>query len=108
VSKERARLRAQRELVAEAERAARERRHQRRQRRRALVRRLTPRLPDHRSGRLSAGRTRAQRATLVTGAAVALTLIWVYGGLTSTKIALSLLVVAITPVVAVLTLNRRI
>lgn len=108
MSKERARLRDERQRAAAADRVTRERRNARRQRRRARLRRLVPHLPDRRSGRLASRRTRAQRSALLCGVAIVLTLIWAYGDLLSTKIALSLLVAAITPVLAVLTLDRRI
>ncbi|MBT8224235.1 MAG: hypothetical protein HKP61_01845 [Dactylosporangium sp.] len=108
MSKERSRLRAQRLAAETAERAARQRRLRRRHRLRTALRRWVPRLPDRRTGRMFARRTRGQRAAIGAGVVGALVLIWGYAGTLPTKLALSLLIAAATPVVVVLALDRRI
>ena len=108
MSKERARLRAERVAVDEARRASRQRRAERRRRRRVAIKRIVPRLPDHRIGRLLPRRTRGQRAAIGGGVFVALLLVWLYADALSTKIALSILIAAATPVLVVLALDRRI
>jgi hypothetical protein len=104
VSKERARRRAEREALAIAVRARRERRA----RRRAFVRGLVPTLRLGRTGKLFPRRTRAQRASIVTGVAVVLILVWSLVDSLSTKIGLTAFVAVATPAVVVLTMDRRI
>ncbi len=71
MSKERARRRA----ILEQEKARRAARRERAERRRALLRRMVPRSPRRRTGKLFARRTRAQRAAITAGVLVALTLV---------------------------------
>jgi hypothetical protein len=104
VSKERARRRAEREALALAVQA----RRARRLRRRAFVRRLVPRVRLGRTGKLFPRRTRAQRATIVTGVGVVLILVWALVDSLSTRIGLTAFVALATPAVVVLTMDRRI
>jgi hypothetical protein len=107
MSKERAARRAVRLAEAQRERAARERVAARRARRRAALRRLTPRLPDRRTGRLYARRSRAQRAGIGLVAALAVALIWLRVGDLGARIALTALVLVASPALIVLTFDRR-
>jgi Flp pilus assembly protein TadB len=104
MSRQRALRRAARQAEVERAQAARNRRA----RRRATLKRLRPRLPDKRTGRLYPRRTRAQRAGIAVVAAVALAFIWLYVDSLPTRVALTALVVVASPVVIVLTLDRRI
>jgi len=96
--------RAAREAAAAKAQAAR----QRSERRRAAIRRLRPRLPDRRTGKLYPRRTRAQRAGIAVAAAVALAFIWLYVDSLATRIALTAVVAVGSPALIVLTLDRRI
>jgi hypothetical protein len=107
VSKERAARRAARLAVQERERAARERRRARRDAGRRVLRRLTPRMPDRRTGRLYPRRTRTQRAAIGLAAVVAVALIWLNVTDLGTRIALTALVALASPALIVLTLDRR-
>jgi hypothetical protein len=107
VSKERARRRAQPEPVALLERERRQRRTQRRLRRRAVVRRLVPKRPG-RTGKLFARRTPAQRATIAIGVIIALILVWTLIDSLLTRLGLTAFVLVATPILVVLTLDRRI
>jgi hypothetical protein len=104
VSKERARRRAEREALALAVHA----RRARKARRRAFVRRLVPTPRLGRTGKLFPRRTRTQRATIATGVAVVLILVWALVDSLSTKIGLTAFVALATPAVVVLTMDRRI
>ena len=104
MSKERARRRA----ILEQEKARRAARRERAERRRALLRRMVPRSPRRRTGKLFARRTRAQRAAITAGVLVALTLVWWLVDSLATRIALTALVAVATPTLVVLTLDRRI
>jgi hypothetical protein len=108
VSKERARRRAEREALALADRARRERKARNRARRRAVARRLVPRVRLGRTGKISPRSTRAQRASVATGVAVVLILVWTLVHSLSTKIGLTAIVAVATPAVVVLTMDRRI
>jgi hypothetical protein len=108
VSKERARRRAARLAEAEVARAARQRALRRRERRRALLRRIRPTLPDRRTGRLFARRTRAQRAGVVVGMLVALGFVWFGVESLATRVALTALIVIATPALTVIVFDRRI
>ena len=107
MSKERARRRAEREVIAVLERARRERRTQRRLRRRAVVRKLVPKRPG-RTGKLFARRTRAQRSTIAIGVTLALILVWTLVDSLLTRLGLTAFVLVATPILVVLTLDRRI
>ena len=107
MSKERARRRAEREAVALLERARRERRTQRRLKRRAVARKLVPKRPG-RTGKLFARRTPAQRATIAIGVIIALILVWTLIDSLSTRLGLTAFVLVATPILVVLTLDRRI
>jgi hypothetical protein len=107
VSKERAVRRAARLAQQERERAARERRVARRDARRRVLRQLTPRLPDRRTGRLYPRRTRVQRAAIAVAAVIVVGLIWINFTDLATRIALTVLVVLASPALIVLTLDRR-
>ncbi|MFI6757777.1 hypothetical protein ACIBF5_01350 [Micromonospora sp. NPDC050417] len=108
MSKERARLRAVRQAEAEREKAARARRVARRQRRRVLLRRLTPRLPDRRTGRLFARRSRAERAGVAVLSIAALGAIWFLVDDLGLRLALIVLLLLVLPAVVVVALGRRI
>jgi len=106
VSKERARRREARQAQLERERAARRRRVIRRERRRAVVRRLTPRWPRHRSGRL-ARHTRAERAAIVGLTGVGLAAIWVFVDDRALRLVLVVLFLLVLPAIVVIALDRR-
>jgi len=107
VSKERAARRAVRLAKAQRDRARRERLVARRSRRRALARRLTPRLPDRRTGRLYARRAFAQRLGIALTALLAVALIWWQVDGLSTQVALTIVVAVAAPAAVVLTFDRR-
>ncbi|MBO4206039.1 hypothetical protein [Micromonospora echinofusca] len=107
MSRERARRRAEREAVAERERAARQRKRARRERWRALLRRLTPRLPDRRTGRLQPRRTRAERSGIVLVTLAVGALIWALVDDLALRVLLSLVLVLVLPAVVVIALDRR-
>jgi hypothetical protein len=107
VSRERARRRAVRIAEATRERERRARRVARRDRRRALVRQLTPHLPNRRTGRLYARRAFAERLGIGLTALVAIGLIWWQVEGLSTRIALTIVVLVAAPAVVVLALGRR-
>jgi Flp pilus assembly protein TadB len=107
VSKERARRRAERLVVAERERVARARATVRRQRRRAFVRRITRRPRRGRTGRLFVRRSRGQRAAIAVVTLVALTSVWLWVGNPALRIILTALVLLALPVFVVVALDRR-
>ncbi|GIG90006.1 hypothetical protein [Plantactinospora endophytica] len=107
MSKERARRRAVRLAEAERDRAARARRVARRQRRRALLRRITPRLPDRRTGRLFARRSRGERAAVVVLSVAAVTGIWLLVDELALRLGLIALLLLVLPAVVVIALGRR-
>jgi hypothetical protein len=106
VSKERARLRAEREAAHAVARAKRARQVARRERRRAMLRRLTPRLPDRRVGRVG-GRPWWQRTVIAIVAVSALAAIWTYVDTLALRIGLTLLVLVALPVFVVAAFDRR-
>jgi Flp pilus assembly protein TadB len=107
MSKERARRRAARLAEAKRQRSARAAAVARRQRRRALVRRLTPRLPDRRTGRLFARRTRVERAGIVALSLAALGVVWLVVEPLALRLALIALLVIALPALVVISLDRR-
>lgn len=107
MSKERARRRAEREAEAQRQRAARARSLARRQRRQALLRRLRPRLPDRRTGRLFARRSRGQRAGIAAASVAALVAIWGLVADPALRLVLTLVTVLGLPAVVVIVLDRR-
>jgi hypothetical protein len=107
MSRERAQRRAVRLAEAERERARRARQVARRDRRRALARRLTPRLPDRRTGRLYARRALAQRIGIGLTALLAVGLIWWKFDELTTRLALTIVVAVAAPAAVVLTFDRR-
>jgi hypothetical protein len=108
VSKERARRRAERAAVAQADRAKRERARRRSARRRALLRRLRPRRPFGRTGRLYARRSPGQRAAIATAGLGVLLLNWLLVDSLTLRVAVTVLVVLTAPALVVLTFDRRI
>ncbi|WP_306345172.1 hypothetical protein, partial [Rhizomonospora bruguierae] len=92
---------------AERLRARRARKVARRQRRRALVRRLTPRLPDRRTGRLYARRSRGERAAVVGLVLAALLVIWLLVEPIALRLALFALLILALPAIVVVLLGRR-
>jgi len=108
MSKERARRRAERIAVADADRAKRERARRRAARRRALVRRLRPRRPGGWTGRLYARRSPGQRAAIATTALGVLVLTWLLVDSLTLRVAVTVLVVLTAPALVVLTFDRRI
>jgi hypothetical protein len=107
MSKERAKRRAEREAVASAVRARRERELDRRARRRALVRKITPRRPDRRVGKLYPRRSRGERWAAIIVFALLTALIWYYFSDLSTRIALTATLAIATPAVIVLAFGKR-
>jgi hypothetical protein len=117
VSKERARLRAERLAAEEKARAARERRQWLARvlglsQAAGLIRRMrrgTGRRPARRrTGKLFARRNRAQRAAITVGVGLALLLVWTLVDPLLTRIGLTVFIAVATPAVVVLTLDRRI
>ncbi|GAA2700778.1 hypothetical protein ACFY2R_08285 [Micromonospora olivasterospora] len=106
MSKERARRREAREAELARERAVRRRRVVRRERRRALVRRVTPRWPRRRSGRL-ARHSRGERAAIVGLTVVALVGIWAFVDSLALRLALAVLLLLVLPAIVVIALDRR-
>ncbi|MDG4788739.1 hypothetical protein O7626_22910 [Micromonospora sp. WMMD1102] len=107
MSKERARRRAVRLAEAERERAARARKVARRQRRRTLLRRVTPRLPVRRTGRLFARRSRGERAGVVALSGAAMIVIWLLVDDLALRLGLIALLLLVLPAVVVIALGRR-
>jgi hypothetical protein len=107
VSKERAQRRAVRLAEAERDRTRRARVTARRARRRELARRLTPRLPDRRTGRLYARRAFAQRVAIGLATLLAGCLVWWRVDGLSTRIALTIVIAVAAPAAVVLTFDRR-
>jgi hypothetical protein len=107
VSKDRARRRAERLAEVERARLLRAKSVARRQRRRALVRRLTPRLPHRRTGRLFARRSRGERAGMVVLSLTVLALIWVLVDNLALRLALIALTLLALPAFVVIALDRR-
>ncbi|HEU4424518.1 MAG TPA: hypothetical protein VFR67_18470 [Pilimelia sp.] len=107
MSKERARRRAARQAEAEAARARRQRSLARRERRRALLRRLTPRRPGRRTGRLFARRNRGQRAAIVVATLAAVGVVWQLVGPLALRLALIALLLLALPAFVVIALDRR-
>ncbi|MFV2019737.1 hypothetical protein [Micromonospora sp. LOL_023] len=107
MSKERARRRAVRLAQQEKERAARARSTTRRKRRQATLRRLTPRRPGGRTGRLFVRRSRTERAGIAVSAVASLVVVW----LAVPDMALRLLLIAVlllvAPAAVVIALGRR-
>ncbi len=105
MSKQRALRRAEREATRAAAEAARLRRERRRARWRAVLHRLTP--PRRRRAWLLGRRNPGQRA-LVTGVAIGLLwMIWYLVGPLALRIAFSLLLLLLLPVIVVVTFDRR-
>src|SRR5215475_6795040 len=107
MSKERARRRAEREAAAEVARARRERELNRRARRRAIVRKLTPRRPDRRVGKLYPRRSRGERWAAIVAFGLLTALIWAVFDDLSTRIALTVALALATPVVIVVAFGKR-
>jgi hypothetical protein len=93
--------------VLEAERAERLLKAERRRQRRIAVRRLVPKVKVGRTGKLFARRSRGQRSVIVMFVLLALTLIWLSVESVAACIGLSALVIAATPALTVLVLDRR-
>jgi Flp pilus assembly protein TadB len=106
VSKERARLRAQRAAVVEREKAQRARRVARRLRRRELLGRLRPRR-RRRTGRLLVRRSRGQRIGIVVLPALAIAAVWWLVPDPALRLLLSVLLVLALPAAVVVALDRR-
>jgi Flp pilus assembly protein TadB len=107
VSKERARRRAEREATRAVAQAKRGRLERRRARRRALVRKLTPRRRRRRAwllGRRSPG----QRAAIVGVAIGLLWMVWYFVEPWPLRIAFTILVVLVLPLIVVVTFDRRV
>src|SRR4051794_4011132 len=107
MSKERARRRAEREAASEIARARRERELGRRARRRAIVRKITPRRPDRRVGKLYPRRSRAERWAAIIVFALLTWLIWTFFEDLATRVALTVALALATPVVMVVAFGRR-
>jgi Flp pilus assembly protein TadB len=106
VSKERARLRAERTAVAEREKAKRARRVSRRLRRQALLRSLKPR-PRRRPGRLQVRRSRGQRVGIVVLPVLVIAAVWFLVPEPALRLVLIALLILVLPAVVVVTLGRR-
>lgn len=102
-SRERA-LRRERRL---AEAAARREAADRRQRRRQRLRRLRPRLPDRRTGKLYLRRSRAERAGITMSTLLALLLVWYLVPEVPLRIGLTALILLGLPAFVILALDRR-
>jgi Flp pilus assembly protein TadB len=106
MSRERARRRAQREATQAATRALRLRQEQRRARRRAWVKRVTPR--PRRRAWLLGRRSPGQRAAMIGAGIAILWLIWYLVDPLVLRIAFSLLLLLLLPVLAVVAFDRRV
>jgi hypothetical protein len=106
VSKERARRRAEREAIQAVAQAKRTRLELRRARRRALVRKLTPR--QRRRAWLLGRRSPGQRAAIVGVAIGLLWLVWYFVEPWPLRIAFTILVVLVLPLIVVVTFDRRV
>ena len=105
MSKERARLRAERTALAEREKAKRARRVSWRQRRQAIVRNLRPR--RRRTGRLLVRRSRGQRAGIVVLPVLAIAAVWFLVPEPALRLVLIALIVLVLPALVVVVLGRR-
>jgi Flp pilus assembly protein TadB len=104
VSKERARRRAERLVVAERDKAKRARRVARRLRRQELLRGLTRR--RRRTGRLSM-RSRSERLGIVALPLIAVAAVWFLVPELGLRIVLIALLILVLPAVVVVVLGRR-
>lgn len=107
MSKQRAARRAVREAQEQRVRDARARAVARRNRRRAVVRRLTPRLPDRRVGKLFPRRTRTQRILIALAFAAGVAAVWYSFDDLTTRIALTATLVVVLPAIVVIAFGRR-
>ncbi|MFB9239688.1 hypothetical protein ACFFWC_29855 [Plantactinospora siamensis] len=106
MSKERARRRAARQAELDRQRAVAARRAARRRRTHGVLRRLAPRLPDRRTGRLRR-LTRSQRSGITVVAMATPTLVWLLVDDLALRVVLSLVLLLALPVLVALTLDRR-
>jgi hypothetical protein len=106
VSKERARLRAERAAVVEREKSKRARRVARRLRRQALLRNLKPRR-RHRTGRLLVRRSRGQRLGIVLLPILAVMAVWLLVPEPALRLVLIAMIILVLPAVVVIVLGRR-
>jgi len=108
VSKERARRRAERQAIAERERASRARKVRRRAALRRVRTALRPKLPDRgRTGRLYARRTRTERAGIVVAALLAVSLVWLFVEPLGLRIAITAMLLIAAPALVVIAFDRR-
>jgi hypothetical protein len=107
MSKQRAIQRAARLAAEQREREARARAAARRAKRKAVVRKLTPRRPDRRVGKLYPRRTRAQRVGIVLAYLAAVALIWYFVDDMPTRIALVAALTVAAPAITVIAFGRR-
>ena len=107
MSKERALRRAAREAEAAAARAARERAAARRAKRRQLLRKMTPRLPDRRVGKMFPRRSYGERVMIVTGLLAGVALIWWNFDDLLTRLALTGALIVVLPAIVVIAFGRR-
>ena len=106
MSKERARLRAEREAARAVAEAKRRNTEQRRGRRRAMLRRMTPK--PRRRAWLLGRRSPGQRFAIVVAALGVLAGIWYFVDPLVLRIAFSLLFVLLLPVLATVAFDRRV
>jgi Flp pilus assembly protein TadB len=106
MSKERARLRAEREAARAVADAKRRRVEQRRTRRREMLRRMTPK--PRRRAWLLGRRSPGQRFVIVLAAVAVLLAIWYFIDPLVLRIAFSLLFVLLLPVLATVAFDRRV
>jgi hypothetical protein len=106
MSKERARLRAEREAARAVAEAKRRRAELRQTRRRAMLRRMTPK--PRRRAWLLGRRSPGQRVAIVLTAITVLLGIWYFVDPLVLRIAFSLLFVLLLPVLATVAFDRRV
>lgn len=106
MSKDRARRRAEREVVRAAAEAKRVRTEQRRARRRALLRKMAP--PDRRRAWLLARRSPGERALIVGVGIGLLWMVWYLVDSWPVRIGFALLVLLLLPVLVIVTFDRRV
>ena len=106
MSKERARLRAEREAARAVAEAKRRRTEQRQARRRAMLRRMTPK--PRRRAWLLGRRSPAQRVAIAVAGIAVLLGIWYFVDPLVLRIAFSLLCVLLLPVLATVAFDRRV
>ncbi|WP_033346088.1 hypothetical protein [Catenuloplanes japonicus] len=107
MSKERALRRTARLADAEHKRAARAAVASRRQKRKDITHKLTPKLPDRRTGRLQPRRTATQRAAIVMLTLLSVMVVWYLVDDLVMRLIIVLVLILALPALIVIALDRR-